>query len=67
MPQAIKIFRRKSAKDISIWTYVLITSGGIVWLLYGLEIKSIPLIVANLVGAVGIVMIITGWFLYGRK
>lgn len=67
LPQAIKIFRRKSAKDISILTYLMISAGGIVWILYGFEIKSIPVIATNLVGAVGVVMIITGWFLYGRK
>ncbi len=67
MPQAIKIFRRKSAKDISILSYTMITIGGIVWLLYGIEIRSVPIIVGNLFGGIGIIAILIGWFMYGRK
>ena len=67
IPQAIRIFRRKSAKDISILTYIMITVGGAVWLLYGFEIMSWPIIVGNCVGAIGIIMIFVGWFMYGKK
>jgi MtN3 and saliva related transmembrane protein len=67
LPQAIKIFRRKSAKDISILTYIIMAVGGAVWLLYGIEIMSIPIIVGNTLGGVGVIMVIVGWFMYGRE
>jgi MtN3 and saliva related transmembrane protein len=67
LPQAIRIFQRKSAKDISIITYIIIAAGGIVWILYGLEIKSTAILVSCAVSGISVVMIIIGWFLYGRE
>lgn len=65
-PQAFKIFRRKSAKDISLLTYITLLVGAIVWVLYGIELKSFPLIFSNALGIAGVVFIIVGWFLYGK-
>ena len=65
-PQAFKIFKRKSAKDISVMTFSILLVGAIVWVLYGIEIKSTPLIVSNSLGAVGVTFVIVGYFLYGR-
>ncbi|MGM5480775.1 MAG: SemiSWEET family sugar transporter [Nanobdellota archaeon] len=63
-PQAIRIFRRKSAGDVSILTYSLILAGSIVWVLYGIEISDTPLILANSVGITSVLTVMTGWFLY---
>ena len=67
LPQAYKIFKRKSAKDISMITYLFLFIGAIVWILYGIEIKSLPLIFSNAIGILVIIMIIFGWFMYGRE
>jgi MtN3 and saliva related transmembrane protein len=64
-PQAYKIFKRKSAKDVSIITYGLVLIGTIVWLLYGIEINSFPLTFANAIGAFSVGLVVIGWFLYG--
>ncbi|WP_083602410.1 SemiSWEET family sugar transporter [Hydrococcus rivularis] len=49
LPQAIKTWQSKSADDIS-WSMLIILSVGIVlWLVYGVSIRNIPLIVANVV------------------
>jgi MtN3 and saliva related transmembrane protein len=45
--QAIKGARRKSMKDVSVWTFLSILIIGALWLYYGLLIGSVPLIVAN--------------------
>lgn len=66
-PQVIKIFNRKSAKDISITTYTIIFVGTTIWILYGIEIKNMPLIIGNTFGAVTVLLVIIGWFLYGRS
>jgi MtN3 and saliva related transmembrane protein len=66
-PQVYKIFRRKSAKDISILTYCLLLSGAIIWVLYGIEISNFPIIIANSLGTISVFMIVVGWFLYGRS
>ena len=66
LPQIYRIFKRKSAKDISIWTYAYMFITGIIWVLYGLNIRSNPIWVTNLIGSLALVGIIIGWFLYGR-
>lgn len=66
IPQVYRIFKRKSAKDISILTYSIILSSCIIWILYGIEIENIPLIITNALGVVSIILVIIGWFLYGK-
>ena len=66
-PQVYRIFKRKSAKDISIVTYSVIFIACIVWTLYGLESRNVPLILTKSIGAINFALDIVGWFLYGRK
>ncbi len=49
VPQVIKIWRAKSARDISLPMYVCFTAGVVCWLAYGVLIVSTPIIAANLV------------------
>ena len=49
IPQVIKTFRTKSAKDLSLKTILAVTVGVFFWLVYGLMINDLPLIVANIV------------------
>ena len=65
-PQAYRIFKRKSAKDISILTYSFLLLGAIVWILYGIEIKNFPVVITNILGAINIGLVVIGWFLYGK-
>lgn len=64
--QAFKIFKRKSAKDISIIAYSIFTVGGVIWVLYGIEISNLPVIITNSIGLLGVSFVVIGWFLYGR-
>ena len=66
LPQIYRIFKRKSAKDISIWTYLYMLFAGIIWILYGFNIQSYPIWVTNLIGSLTMIGIIVGWLLYGR-
>jgi len=66
IPQAIKIFKGKSAKDISIISYSLAFLGVFIWLLYGIQLNNLPIIMANSAGTLTLFIIIIGWFLYGR-
>jgi MtN3 and saliva related transmembrane protein len=66
IPQAFKIFLRKSAKDVCLLTYLILLVGTVSWILYGIEIKSFPLIFANSVGLIAIGLVISGCLLYGR-
>lgn len=47
VPQLVRIWRTRSAKDISLAMYTLFTLGIVLWLVYGILIESWPLIAAN--------------------
>ena len=47
VPQVIKIWRSKSARDISMPMYACFTTGLVFWLTYGIMIRATPIIVAN--------------------
>ncbi len=67
MPQALKIFQRKSAKDIALSTYLIVECGSAIWVLYGIEIRSIPVIIPNLLGVVATTLVLIGYWRYGAK
>ena len=65
--QAYKIFKRKSAKDISGFAWFFFLFGTTVWTLYGIEIKNFVVIITNSIGIVSNGLVLLGWFLYGRN
>jgi MtN3 and saliva related transmembrane protein len=49
VPQALHTIKTKDTSGISLWMYVIFTSGIFLWLVYGFLITNWPLIIANLV------------------
>lgn len=49
LPQVLKVWRSKSAQDISLATFSIFTSGVVCWLIYGLLIDSFSITAANMV------------------
>lgn len=47
VPQVIKTWRSRSARDISFGMFLLFSLGVMLWLYYGIAIHSIPIVVAN--------------------
>ena len=47
VPQAIKVYKSKSTKDISLYMFIIFTVGVLSWLLYGIIISNLPVILAN--------------------
>lgn len=47
LPQLIKVWKTKSAKDISTGMFALTSAGGLVWFIYGLFVNNFPIIIAN--------------------
>jgi MtN3 and saliva related transmembrane protein len=47
LPQVIKAWKTKSTSDISIGMFVLLTTGVVLWIVYGAAIGDIPLVAAN--------------------
>lgn len=59
IPQAARIWKRRSSDDVSILTYVLFLAGQAVYLVYGIRIRQWPLIVgmgANIAGNLAVIL-----------
>lgn len=62
--QAYKIFSTHSAESISIGGFALSMLGLSSWLFYGVLLKNRPLILANLVGTIGAVLVLVATIIY---
>lgn len=49
LPQAIQIVKTKHTKDLSLSMYSILTSGLMLWSIYGLINHDWPLVIANMV------------------
>ena len=47
IPQVIKSWREKSAKDLSLGMFVIFCSGVFLWLVYGILNQDVPVILSN--------------------
>lgn len=67
VPQVVKIFRLKSALEISLPFTILLFVGMIFWLGYGILFQSFPIILWNAVGAALVAMLLFAKLKYGRQ
>jgi MtN3 and saliva related transmembrane protein len=49
LPQVLKIWRTKSAEDVSLTMFGLFSLGVLLWLSYGILVGSLPIVAANAV------------------
>jgi MtN3 and saliva related transmembrane protein len=58
LPQLVKVWRSKSAKDISMTWLVTFTIGVSLWLIYGMLLGQVPIVLANAVtlGLTGVIL-----------
>ncbi len=59
VPQAVRIWKRRSSDDVSIVTYFLFLGGQAIYLVYGIRISQWPLIVgmaANIAGNLAVIL-----------
>lgn len=47
VPQVVKIWKSRHARDISMGTFALFSFGVLLWLLYGIRLGALPIILAN--------------------
>lgn len=47
LPQVIKTWKSKSARDLSIVMFSVFCLGTLLWLIYGIIIQQLPIILAN--------------------
>lgn len=59
LPQVVKTWRSRSAKDISLGMFLLLVMGLVLWLVYGLLLNDLPIILAN-----GFTLLLAGCILF---
>lgn len=64
VPQVIKTWKTKSAKDLSLGMYSIFCTGVALWLIYGIMMEDIPIIIANAVTLLLAMMILYFKFAY---
>jgi MtN3 and saliva related transmembrane protein len=52
LPQILRIRRLKEARDVSVFMPLMISVGSVLWLVYGIIIRSAPVIAANSVALI---------------
>jgi MtN3 and saliva related transmembrane protein len=67
VPQLARVVRRRSARDISLPTFLMFSIGVLLWLIYGLDTHSRPVIASNLVTLVLSVSILALKLRYDRN
>jgi len=55
VPQAWRIWKTRSARDLSLPMYLIFTSGVALWFVYGLALGAVPIIVCN-----GLTLVLAG-------
>lgn len=63
-PQAWKMFKSKSAKGISVITFLIFGVGNIVWLWYGIALKDFVIILSFVIGVAGAWLVLALYMLY---
>jgi MtN3 and saliva related transmembrane protein len=65
LPQAVRTIRTRDTAAISLWTQSLFALGIVFWLVYGVLIKSIPVIVSNAVALPLVLIVVAMKLRYG--
>jgi len=61
LPQALKIYRTRSSRDVSLYTLLQFIVGVVLWMFYGIHIRDLIVISAN---AVSLIVISATFYLY---
>jgi MtN3 and saliva related transmembrane protein len=66
LPQIIRVFRLRSAREISLLFNTMLLSGILLWLGYGIALSLLPVIIWNAIGAVLTALLLFAKLKYGR-
>ena len=59
VPQAARIWRRKSSEDVSLLTYAMFLGGQVIYLVYGIRFHQPPIVIgmaANIAGSLAVIL-----------
>jgi MtN3 and saliva related transmembrane protein len=66
IPQIMRVYKLKSAREISIIYNTMLLLGIVMWLVYGIILDLVPLIVWNVIGGLLVLMLLLAKLRYGR-
>ena len=66
IPQLIRVFKLRSAREISTLFTILLLLGILTWLAYGISLGLDPVIIWNAIGAVLVAVLLYAKLKYGR-
>lgn len=58
LPQVIKTWRMKETRDISLSMFIILAAGIFLWIIYGFFIQDLPIILANSITFVFVMIIL---------
>ena len=67
LPQLIKTLKTKKAEDVSLVTLIMFICGLGSWIIYGYEISSLPILIANIVTLILNLFILISKIYYSRN
>lgn len=66
IPQLIKTWRTRHARDLSLWQQIIVIAGLALWLSYGILLRDLPLIFSNSFTLVCYIMLLGMKIVYDR-
>jgi MtN3 and saliva related transmembrane protein len=66
VPQIMRVYKLKSAREISIIYNTMMLLGILLWLVYGIMLGLVPIIIWNIIGALLVVLLLMSKLKYGR-
>ncbi|MBN1375421.1 MAG: hypothetical protein JXA01_04630 [Dehalococcoidia bacterium] len=67
LPQVIRLFKLKSAHEISLLFTLLFLAGGLCWLIYGIIEELLPMIIWNGISVLLMCLMLAAKVKYGEK
>ena len=67
IPQLIKTLKTKTAEDVSLTTLIMFLTGVAAWIIYGIQISSKPILIANIITFLLNFLILVFKLIYSRK
>jgi MtN3 and saliva related transmembrane protein len=65
LPQVIRVYKLRSAREISLFFTLLVMAGNLTWLAYGIYLRALPIILWNVLGGVLVILLLIGKLRYG--
>jgi len=66
IPQLVRVFKLRSAREISTLFNALLLLGISFWLVYGISLRLFPVILWNAIGAILVALLLYAKLKYGR-